>query len=36
MIGKDSRHVKEAVKLKQKKYRGLQNKYIIEGIRFIE
>ncbi len=36
MIGKDSRHVKEAVKLKQKKYRELQNKYIIEGIRFIE
>lgn len=36
MISRDNRLIKLALKLKQKKYREEENRYLIEGIRFIE
>lgn len=36
MLSKDNRLVKQALKLKQKKYREEEGKFIIEGIRFVE
>lgn len=36
MLSKDNRLIKLALKLKQKKYREEENKFIIEGIRFVE
>lgn len=36
MLSKDNKLIKLAVKLKQKKYRDEENKFMIEGIRFIE
>lgn len=36
MLSRDNKLIKLAVKLKQKKYRDEENKFIIEGIRFVE
>jgi RNA methyltransferase, TrmH family len=36
MLSRDNKLVKLALKLKQKKYREQENKFLIEGIRFIE
>lgn len=36
MVGRDNKYIKLALKLKQKKYREEEGKYIIEGIRFVE
>lgn len=36
MLSRDNRLIKLALKLKQKKYRDEENKFIIEGIRFVE
>lgn len=36
MLSKDNKLVKLGLKLKQKKYRDEENKFIIEGIRFVE
>lgn len=36
MLGKNNPSIKEALKLKQKKYRDELNKFLIEGARFVE
>lgn len=36
MLSRDNKHVKMALKLKLKKYREQEGKFLIEGIRFIE
>jgi len=36
MIGKNNPLIKESLKLKQKKYRDELNKFLIEGVRFVE
>jgi len=36
VLKRDSSLVKNAIKLKQKKYRELENKFLAEGIRFVE
>lgn len=36
MLSRDNKNVKLALKLKHKKYRELENKFLIEGIRFVE
>jgi RNA methyltransferase, TrmH family len=36
MLSKDNKHIKNALKLKQKKYREEEGKFIAEGIRFVE
>lgn len=36
MLSRDNKHVKQALKLKQKKYREQEDRFLIEGIRFIE
>lgn len=36
MLSKENKIVKNALKLKQKKYRDSENKFIVEGIRFVE
>lgn len=35
MLGKDNRFIKNALKLKQKKYRELEGKFLVEGLRFV-
>lgn len=36
MLSRDNKHIKLALKLKQRKYREQEGKYIVEGIRFVE
>lgn len=36
MLSKDNKYVKYAAKLKQKNYRDIENKFLIEGLRFVE
>ncbi|MDF2672144.1 MAG: methyltransferase [Clostridiales bacterium] len=36
MLSKDNKLIKLALKLKQKKYRDEENKFLIEGVRFVE
>lgn len=36
MLSRDNKHVKDALKLKQKKFREEEGKFIAEGIRFVE
>lgn len=36
MLSRDNKQVKQALKLKQKKYRELEGKFLIEGVRFID
>jgi RNA methyltransferase, TrmH family len=36
MLSKDNKNVKLALKLKQKKFRELEGKFLVEGIRFVE
>lgn len=36
MVSRDNKYIKLALKLKQKKYREEEGKYLIEGIRFVE
>lgn len=36
ILSRDNKLIKSALKLKQKKYRDEENKFIIEGIRFVE
>lgn len=36
ILKRDSNIVKNAIKLKQKKYRDLEEKFLVEGIRFVE
>lgn len=36
MISRDNKHVKLALKLRNRKYRELENKFLIEGLRFVQ
>jgi RNA methyltransferase, TrmH family len=36
MLSRDNKHVKDALKLKQKKFREEENKFLAEGVRFVE